>query len=96
MQFACVEKLSLHRVRDSMGLGLEPVLGLLRYPISPILCPRITLNTRVTKNLLHLIDPDYANVLQQCVSLSFEGSMTSLAYLSQGVLLCHSTRYLIC
>lgn len=26
----CVEKVSLHRLRDSMGHGLEPVLGLLR------------------------------------------------------------------
>jgi TBC1 domain family member 20 len=31
LQFACAEKLSLHRVRDSMGSTLEPVLGLLRY-----------------------------------------------------------------
>ncbi|PPQ88792.1 hypothetical protein CVT25_010478 [Psilocybe cyanescens] len=31
MQLVCAEKLSLHRLRDSMGSGLEPVLGLLRY-----------------------------------------------------------------
>ena len=37
LQFACVEKFSLHRVRDSMSIGLEPVLGLLRYSISVIL-----------------------------------------------------------
>jgi hypothetical protein len=33
LQLVCIEKLSLHRLRDSMGLGLEPVLGLLRYPL---------------------------------------------------------------
>ena len=37
LQLACVEKLSLHRVRDSMGLGLEPVIGLLRYSIPVVL-----------------------------------------------------------
>jgi hypothetical protein len=26
----CVERLSLHRIRDGLGLGLEPVMGLLR------------------------------------------------------------------
>jgi len=31
LQLPCIEKLSLHRLRDSMGAGLEPVLGLLRY-----------------------------------------------------------------
>jgi hypothetical protein len=30
VQFACTEQLSLHRLRDSMGPGLEPVLALLR------------------------------------------------------------------
>ena len=30
LQLPCVEKLSLHRVRDSMGDSLEPVVGLLR------------------------------------------------------------------
>jgi hypothetical protein len=33
MHLPCAEKLSLHRVRDSMGAGLEPLLGLLRYAI---------------------------------------------------------------
>jgi hypothetical protein len=31
LHLPCLEKLSLHRVRDSMGPGLEPVLGLVRY-----------------------------------------------------------------
>lgn len=30
LQLPCAEQLSLQRVRDSMGSGLEPVLGLLR------------------------------------------------------------------
>jgi len=30
LHFPCVEKMALHRVRDSMGIGLEPVVGLLR------------------------------------------------------------------
>ena len=30
LQLSSTEKLSLHRVRDSMGSSLEPVLGLLR------------------------------------------------------------------
>lgn len=47
LQLSSTEKLSLHRVRDSMGSGLEPVLGLLRYikaiscisdPYAQILC----------------------------------------------------------
>lgn len=29
VQFQCAEKLSLHRLRDAMGKGLEPLLGLL-------------------------------------------------------------------
>lgn len=35
LRFPCIEKISLHRLRDSMGAGLEPVLGLLRYFPSP-------------------------------------------------------------
>jgi len=30
LHLACAEKMALHRVRDAMGVGLEPVLGLLR------------------------------------------------------------------
>ncbi|KIY48795.1 hypothetical protein FISHEDRAFT_42625 [Fistulina hepatica ATCC 64428] len=49
LQFKCAEKMSLHRLRDNMGAGLEPVLGLLR----------------VTRNLLRLCDPAYAKILEQ-------------------------------
>ena len=34
-RFLCAEKLSLHRLRDAMGEGLEPLLGLLRYEPYP-------------------------------------------------------------
>lgn len=30
LHFPCAEKMALHRVRDAMGVGLEPILGLLR------------------------------------------------------------------
>ncbi|KAG5651878.1 hypothetical protein H0H81_007072 [Sphagnurus paluster] len=58
IQLACVEKISLHRVRDSMGATLEPVLGLLR-------------RTSVTKNLLRLVDPEYAQNLERSSPLPF-------------------------
>ncbi|KAG7448549.1 uncharacterized protein BT62DRAFT_889677 [Guyanagaster necrorhizus] len=48
-QFSCAEKMSLHRVRDSMGHGLEPILGLLR----------------VTQKLLRLADSNYAELLER-------------------------------
>lgn len=38
MAFAAAEKMSLHRIRDSMGDGLEPVLGYLTYVDSQY-CP---------------------------------------------------------
>lgn len=49
LQLPCVEKLSLHRLRDSMGPTLEPVLGLLR----------------IARNLLRIIDPKYAMLLER-------------------------------
>jgi TBC1 domain family member 20 len=33
LQLPVAEKISLHRLRDSMGPNLEPVLGLLRYVV---------------------------------------------------------------
>ena len=67
MQLICAEKLSLHRVRDSMGVTLEPVLGLLRYVslYTPVDRKVIDLISRVTKNLLHLADPDFAASLER-------------------------------
>jgi hypothetical protein len=76
-----------------MGLGLEPVIGLLRYSISVLLTAEDDIcKPRVTKNLLQLVDPDYANVLEQCVP-SLLKATTSPAHHFQGVHLCHSTRY---
>ncbi|KAF9648450.1 hypothetical protein BDM02DRAFT_3180165 [Thelephora ganbajun] len=49
IQLVSVEKLSLHRLRDSMGPGLEPLIGLLR----------------LLKNLLRLVDPEYAQLLER-------------------------------
>ncbi|THV05368.1 hypothetical protein K435DRAFT_961136 [Dendrothele bispora CBS 962.96] len=54
-QLACAEKISLHRVRDSMGSSLEPVLGLLRF----------------MKNLIRLADPEYAEILEESVPLPY-------------------------
>ncbi|KIM35691.1 hypothetical protein M413DRAFT_32345 [Hebeloma cylindrosporum] len=80
----CVEKLSLHRLRDSMGLGLEPVLGLLR----------------VTKNLLDLADPTYAQVLEQTSPLPFYSLSNLLTLFSHDVptlpLIQHIFDYLFC
>ncbi|KIY64707.1 hypothetical protein CYLTODRAFT_401513 [Cylindrobasidium torrendii FP15055 ss-10] len=55
LQFECVESLSLHRVRDAMGMGLEPVLGLVR----------------IIQNLLKLADPEYSEVLERTSPLPF-------------------------
>lgn len=33
-QLSCAEQLSLHRLRDSMGKGLEPLIGLLRCVVA--------------------------------------------------------------
>ena len=38
IQLVSTEKLSLYRLRDSMGTGLEPLVGLLRYAHRPDVC----------------------------------------------------------
>ncbi|KAF9479758.1 hypothetical protein BDN70DRAFT_894672 [Pholiota conissans] len=84
LQLPCVEKLSLHRLRDSMGLGLEPVLGLLR----------------VTKNLLELADPEYAGILEQSSPLPFYALSNLLTLFSHDMptlpLIQHVFDYLLC
>ncbi|KAF8155688.1 rab-GTPase-TBC domain-containing protein [Crassisporium funariophilum] len=84
LQLMCIEKLSLHRVRDSMGAGLEPVLGLLR----------------VTKNLLRLADPEYAEVLEQSSPLPFYALSNLLTLFSHDTptlpLIQHVFDYLLC
>ncbi|KAI5895523.1 uncharacterized protein SCHCODRAFT_02573227 [Schizophyllum commune H4-8] len=54
-RFTTAEKMSLHRLRDSMGASLEPTLGLLR----------------VTRNLLRICDPPYAELLERNAPLPF-------------------------
>ncbi|KAF8170766.1 rab-GTPase-TBC domain-containing protein [Pholiota molesta] len=84
LHLPCVEKLSLHRLRDSMGLGLEPILGLLR----------------VTKNLLELADPEYAEILEQSSPLPFYALSNLLTLFSHDMptlpLIQHVFDYLLC
>ncbi|KDQ07337.1 hypothetical protein BOTBODRAFT_38868 [Botryobasidium botryosum FD-172 SS1] len=51
----CVEKLSLHRLRDSMGMGLEPVVGLLQ----------------VMKRVLRSVDPAFASLVEETSPLPY-------------------------
>lgn len=44
IQLVSVEKLSLHRLRDSMGPGLEPLIGLLRF----VRCFEVRIGLEVT------------------------------------------------
>lgn len=44
IQLVSTEKLSLHRLRDSMGTGLEPLVGLLRLVHSLDVCIAFKLN----------------------------------------------------
>ncbi|KAF9459688.1 rab-GTPase-TBC domain-containing protein [Collybia nuda] len=84
MQLICAEKISLHRVRDSMGSTLEPVLGLLR----------------VTKNLLRLADRSYAESLEQTSPLPFYALSNILTLFSHDMptlsLIQHVFDYLLC
>ncbi|KJA17614.1 hypothetical protein HYPSUDRAFT_70607 [Hypholoma sublateritium FD-334 SS-4] len=84
LQLPCLEKASLHRLRDSMGVGLEPVLGLLR----------------VTKNLIGLADADYAGILEQSSPLPFFALSNLLTLFSHDMptlpLIQHVFDYLLC
>ncbi|GLB42460.1 putative rab-GTPase-TBC domain containing protein [Lyophyllum shimeji] len=84
LQFACAEQISLHRVRDSMGATLEPVLGLLR----------------VTKNLLRLADPEYARTLERASPLPFYALSNLLTLFSHDMptlpLIQHVFDYILC
>ncbi|KAF7966493.1 hypothetical protein HWV62_38134 [Athelia sp. TMB] len=84
LHLACVEKLSLHRVRDSMGSSLEPVLGLLR----------------VLKNLLRLADPSFAALLERNSPLPYYALSNLLTLFSHDVptlpLIQHVFDYLLC
>ncbi|KAG2081737.1 rab-GTPase-TBC domain-containing protein [Suillus discolor] len=84
LQLPCVEKLSLHRLRDSMGPTLEPVLGLLR----------------IARNLLRIIDPKYAMLLESIAPLPFHALSNLLTLFSHEVptlpLIQHVWDFLLC
>lgn len=84
LQLACAEKLSLHRLRDSMLHSLEPVLGLLR----------------VLKNLMRIADPDYAKLLERDSPLPFYALSNLLTLFSHDMptlpLIQHVYDYLLC
>ena len=65
LQLPCIEKLSLHRVRDSMGPTLEPVLGLLR----------------IMRNLLRVVDPQYAGLLERYLVVRLDIILCSSCFL---------------
>ncbi|KIJ61536.1 hypothetical protein HYDPIDRAFT_31147 [Hydnomerulius pinastri MD-312] len=69
LHLACAEKMALHRVRDAMGAGLEPILGLLR----------------VLRNLLRLVDPDYAELLESTSPLPYHALPHLLTLFSHDV-----------
>ncbi|PSR76573.1 hypothetical protein PHLCEN_2v8331 [Hermanssonia centrifuga] len=84
LQFLCAEKLSLHRVRDSMGSGLEPVVGLLR----------------IMKRLMILADAEYAALLEQNAPLPYYALSNLLTLFSHDMptlpLIQHVFDYLLC
>ncbi|KAH9916046.1 rab-GTPase-TBC domain-containing protein [Fomitopsis serialis] len=83
-QASSVEKMSLHRIRDAMGMTLEPVLGLLR----------------ILKRLLHELDPDFSSVLERTSPLPYFALSNILTLLSHDVptlpLIQHIFDYLLC
>ncbi|KAI0754172.1 rab-GTPase-TBC domain-containing protein [Daedaleopsis nitida] len=78
------EKLSLHRIRDSMGTNLDPVVGLLR----------------ILKRLLHLADPKFATILNSTAPLPYFALSNLLTLFSHDVptlpLIQHIFDYLLC
>ncbi|KAL5481071.1 GYP8 [Sanghuangporus weigelae] len=83
-QLACAEKMSLHRLRDAMGKGLEPLLGLLH----------------ILKYLLRLIDADYAALLERNTPLPYFALSNLLTFFSHDVptlpLIQHVFDFLLC
>ncbi|KAH9836086.1 rab-GTPase-TBC domain-containing protein [Rhodofomes roseus] len=84
LQAPSVEKMSLHRVRDAMGMTLEPVVGLLR----------------ITKRLLQAVDPDFSSIVDQTSPLPYFALSNILTLLSHDVpslpLIQHIFDYLLC
>jgi len=66
---ACAEKLSLHRLRDSMGKGLEPLMGQLR----------------ILKRLLRMVDPPYAALLEKNAPLPYYALSNLLTLFSHDI-----------
>lgn len=62
------EKLSLHRVRDAMGSGLEPLVGQLRYVLMFMRLLYAEIRIRVLKHLLRLADPELAAMIERCAT----------------------------
>lgn len=84
------EKFSLHRVRDSMGATLEPVVGLLRSAGAPFSLASRRSNhrvphARVLKRLLNTADPEYSSLLERSVRI-----FNSLAWRSRDLMLTQS------
>ncbi|KZV91346.1 hypothetical protein EXIGLDRAFT_719411 [Exidia glandulosa HHB12029] len=79
-----VEKMSLHRVRDSMGNGLEPMIGQLR----------------IMKRLLRLADPELAAMVESTTPLPYYALSNLLTLFSHDVptlpLIQHVFDYLLC
>ncbi|KZS95601.1 hypothetical protein SISNIDRAFT_548455 [Sistotremastrum niveocremeum HHB9708] len=69
VQVECVEMMSLHRLRDSMGKGLEPMVGLLR----------------ILRNLLRVADPEYAKLLEKDSPLPYFALSNLLTLFSHDV-----------
>ncbi|KAH8085474.1 rab-GTPase-TBC domain-containing protein [Cristinia sonorae] len=84
MQLVCAEKLSLHRVRDSMGATLEPVVGLLH----------------VFKRVFRLVDPEFSMLLARTSPLPYFALSNLLTLFSHDVptlpLIRHVFDYLLC
>ncbi|KAI0821850.1 rab-GTPase-TBC domain-containing protein [Trametes gibbosa] len=78
------EKISLHRVRDSMGTTLEPVVGLLR----------------ILKRILHLADEKFAATLEGAAPLPYYALSNLLTLFSHDIptlaLVQHIFDYLLC
>ncbi|KAG8988129.1 hypothetical protein FRB93_004284 [Tulasnella sp. JGI-2019a] len=66
---SCSEKLSLHRLRDSMGAGLDPLVGLLR----------------TLKRLLLLADPELADIVKSSSPLPYFALSNLLTLFSHDV-----------
>ncbi|KAK7047337.1 GTPase-activating protein gyp8 [Paramarasmius palmivorus] len=83
-QLRCVEKLSLHRVRDSMGSTLEPVVGLLKF----------------MKSLFRVVDPEFSAILEENTPLPYFALSNLLTLFSHDMptlpLIQHVFDYLLC